>query len=387
MKDFIEKGILKINYSAIVLVVITLSIFHSMIASADIRFNSERIKQVFTMLPNEYKGLIETNCAIDSSGSHFLDISLNGGKNILVYRYNKYQELDHIGLYLVSDNPDFTKIREVFDYFEREFLVSALLNLKYPLIQITSNKKIEILFNGSSIKEKKSLSILPKLLINKDTPFKISYDSNYFVIKWNIESSNVFEVRIPNNYTLITEKTKDELELELLRKLQTPQEGNFSIKRPEKSQLKLCEPNIYFYKGDIYSNNEGLSSTKYFEIKDSINPVFNTIYYKESISNLFLNEIPSQIILGITQKLYGGSEEKFRINLNSFFRNFGSDYKIYFGWQSDDKENIKASIIISNTVFNYTHLLEISTDYKTIFKENGEVNAMFFAYTPKENHK
>ena len=97
--------------------------------------------------------------------------------------------------------------------------------------------------------------------------------------------------------------------------------------------------------------------------------------------------ISTHKILDITQKLYGGNKEKFKINLNSFYSTFAGDYLIYFGWQNVERENMKASIIICNTIFNFNHLLVIYPSSKTIFDKTGEIKALFYAYIPKENLK
>ena len=155
--------------------------------------------------------------------------------------------------------------------------------------------------------------------------------------------------------------------------------------RPSRNQLKLKTQDIYLYQGEIYSTTPELSSSKYFYVKDSIYPVYSNKYYKESTRNLFLNLVPTSVKLNITQKLYGGIDEKLWLNLNTFFSNFSSDYNIFFGWQNDDKDNMKASVFISSKVYNYNHLLVVTTNVKTIFKNNGEVDGLFFAYIPRES--
>jgi hypothetical protein len=354
----------------------------SFTTEAQFCFSSAKLHTVFELLPGEYKKEIEAKGS-SVVGTFFLDVNLLGIQRKLVYRFNNFHELDHLGLYLIDNKHDVASLREVFDYLERAFLVSALLNESHPLAQEIADKKIAVLYNGCSLKEQNCLTMMPKVSINKDTPLKISYDRNFFLIIWLLDSTNKFEVKIPNVYSLITEKTKDELEKELSQKLKSSIEGNFVLKIPSKSHLIPYFDNIYLFQGESYSNKPELSSNKFFIINDSIYPVFNSTSYKESIQNLFLNVLPSQLKLNLTQKLYGGSDEKIRINLNSFFNNFSSDFIIYFGWQSENKLSLKLSVFISNSVFNYIHLLVVTTNSNTIFKKNGEVEGVFFSYIPK----
>jgi hypothetical protein len=359
-------------------------VFTSSTGGAQIRYNSARLKQVFDMLPDTYKSEIREK-STSSPGSYFLETNLNGNSAKLVYRINKYNELDHLGVYLINDSLSNTPIREVFEYLEREFLVSALLGERYPLTREVYNKKIEVLYNGSSLENQNNNFRVPKISITENTPFRVRYDSDFFLIEWDVKSYGKLGVKIPNNYSLITEKTKDELENDILRKFEYPEEGRIVTKRPLRNQLQYYESNIYLYKGDVYSSIPELSSNKYFVVSDSIYPVFNGKYYRESISNLFMNLIPTHVIMNITQKLYGGNDKEFRINLNSFFQNFSGDYMVYFGWQNADKDNLKASVFICNTVYNYDHLLEISTNSRAVFRKNAEVKGMFYAFIPKEN--
>jgi len=372
-----------VNLFKRLIIIFGLAIFVVSTVNAQLCFNSIKLRTVFEMLPDELKNEIKANGS-SVIGTFFLDVNLKGIQRNLIYRFNNFHELDHLGLYLIDNKHDVASLREVFDYLERAFLVSALLNEGHPLAQEIADKKIAVLYNGCSLKEQNCLTMMPKVLINKDTPLKISYDRNFFLIIWLLDSTNKFEAKIPNIYSLITEKTKDELEKELTQKLKTSIEGNFVLKIPSKNQLTPYFDNIYLFQGELYSNKPELSSNKFFIINDSIYPVFNSTSYKESIQNLFLNTLPSQLKLNLTQKLYGGSDEKIRINLNSFFNNFSSDFIIFFGWQSENKLRLKLSVFISNSVFNYIHLLVVTTNSNTIFKKNGEVEGVFFSYIPKE---
>ncbi|MDP3914239.1 MAG: hypothetical protein Q8R96_10940 [Bacteroidota bacterium] len=355
------------------------------VIGAELKFNSLRIRQVYEMIPEAYQKEIKLKGLSNVVGSHFLNVTLFGEKRMLICRYNKYNELDHIGLYLIDEGQNVTNIREVFDYVERAFLVSVLKQEKYILNQAVNENGIEVLFNGSSLTKQNIMSFNPKISIDQNTPLNIKHDSKYFSLSWLLEKPNALSIRIPNNYSLITEKTKDELERDLFREMKFSKGVEISKERPSRIQLKLKTQDIYLYQGEIYSTTPELSSSKYFYVNDSIYPVFSNRYYKESTRNLFLNLLPTSVKLNITQKLYGGIDEKFRLNLNTFFGNFSSDYNIYFGWQNDDKDNMKASVFISSKIYNYNHLLVVTTSAKTIFKNNGEVEGLFFAYIPRES--
>lgn len=371
--------------AAFIFILISANVFSSGV-NAQLKFNSEVVKQIFQMIPEAQKSEIERK-STSNQGTHYLEANLSGEKRTVIYRYNKYNELEHIGLYLVNANQNTKSISEVFDYVERAFLVSFLLKEKSLLNQEIREKKIEVLYNGGSLNRQNTLSVLPKISINQNTALSIKTNPKFFHLEWMLENSNTLSVKIPNNYSLITGKTKDELERDLLREIKSSKGGNVIRMKPSKNELKPISQNIYLLQGEIYSTTPELSSSKYFMINDSIYPVFNIKYYKESVRNLFLNLVSTTLHLSMTQKLYGGNDEKLKPNVNTFLSRFNEDHDLYFGWQNDDKDNLKASVFISNKIYNYNHLLVITTNTKTIFRKNGEIDGLFFSYIPREIDK
>jgi hypothetical protein len=373
------------NFRLVLVVIIALIIISSG-TNAQIKFNSEKVKQIYAMVPEIVKNEIALKSK-SGSGQNLINANLFGEKRVLVSRFNKYNELDHLGLYLVDENTNTSNIREVFDYIERSFLVSVLLKEKYLLDNEATENKIVVLYNGGPIKRQNAMSVLPKVLIDINTPLNIKVNPDFFQLQWNLEDSNTLEIKIPNDYLLITGKTKNELENDLLREMRISENSSIERSRPEMNQLKLSSPGIYLYKGEIYSTTPELSSSKYYFAGDSIYPVFSNRYYKESIRNLFLNLIPTSQVLKVTQKLYGGLDEKLNLNINHFMSNFSKGYKVYFGWQNTEKESLKASIFISSLVYNFNHLLVVTPNSKSVFKKNGEIEGYFFSYIPKDNSK
>jgi hypothetical protein len=334
--------------------------------------------------------LIKTEIAQKSNyktGSYLLPVNQFGPYKNITFRINRYNELDHIGLLLFSDQQNSLPIREVFDYIERSFLVSAMLKEKILLERESRENGIEVKYNGAVLKSQNSLSVLPQIVIDPTTPLTIKYNTDNFILMWRDIKSNEITIKIPNEYSVISGKTKDELEKQLMRDLLSSQDIQIEKIRPQRNQLKQAGQNLFLLEGEIYSTTPELSSTKYFQINDSIYPVFNMQNYKESIRNLFFNQISSSIDLSLTQKQYGGIDVSSKININKFLTYFKNDYTIYFGWQSSERENMKASIFLSNKVYNFNHLLVVKPNIKTVFRKYGEVEGLFFAYIPKENTK
>jgi hypothetical protein len=353
-------------------------------AYAQLLFNSERIRQIYEILPDETKAKIKTYSS-SQSGTYYFGTQLNRSKETIIFRINTYKELEHLGLYLINDSIGSPSLRDVFDYLEREFLVSELTGDPYPLSVESKLTKTEVFYNGLSYKNSNSRKTFPKIPIDNRTPFKLTFDQNWFLIEWTIDSLKKFQVKIPNDYSLITGKTKDELEKDMLRDLRYSSTGGPFTFRPEKEQLKSYKANIYIYPGEIYQDVPEMSTKKFFLLNDTIVPVFISRYYTESIRNLFMNLVPTSLSMDINQKLYGGNSENLTININSFFSNFSRDFSIYFAWENISRDSLKAGIIISNTLYNYNHLLEISSNSEAVFNKTDNIKGAFYAFIPREN--
>jgi len=209
--------LLHLNFRLVIVVLIALNIFSSG-ANAQVKFNSEKVKQVYAMVPEIVKNEIALKTK-SRSGQNIFSANLFGEKRVFIVRFNKYNELDHLGFYLVADNPNTSNIREVFDYIERSFLVSVLLKEKYLLENEANENKIEVLYNGGPLKRQNTMSVVPKILVGTNTPLNIKVDPDFFQLQWKLEDSNTREIKVPNDYLLITGKTKNELENYLLREM------------------------------------------------------------------------------------------------------------------------------------------------------------------------
>ncbi len=350
---------------------------------AQTNFVSNKVKEVFSLLPQPVKEQLVSG-GQDKKRVCFYKININGQLIETNVRYNEYKEIEHIGLFLFKDDKSFADIREVLDYIERSFLISELTNEAYFLENEVKKDDIEIRFNGLAINSKNNPKVLTEIINGKISKLNIRFNSEAFMLEWELNQSNTFSIKIPNNYSVITGQTKDELEKNLLRIVKDSKNINLDITSPNISQLKLVSGNIYCLPGEIYSPTSELSSLKYFQVSDAITPVFNKNYYKESIRNLFLNLVQSTIKLNLVQKMYGGTDQKFKVNINNFNSNFAKGFNVYFGWQNDDKENLKASIFFNHKIYNYNHLLIITPNCKSIFKKDAEIDGILMTYIPRE---
>lgn len=344
-------------------------------------FNSQRIKELYLCLPGSARKAIDQKVNQNARGNFQVEIKIEGISRNIHYRINKYNELDHVGIYLFIDSVKAVQIKEVYDYIEREFLVSFISGDSSPLIRDVRFRKVEVIYSNNEQIKKGNIFQAPA----PGSALKVYYNSEWFQFQWSLPLSGSLRIRIPNDYSLITEKTKDELENELLREMISAPGDKLSLQRPEKENLKPYFLNLFITERESFPNVEELSNEKYFFVRDSVYPVFNNRYVKESVSNLFQNIIPTKLNIEITQILYGGGNKVYQSNINNFLNHFSQFHMLYFGWQNLRRETLKATLIISSKVYNYNHMLEISATSKSFFENKGEIKGTLYAFIPKEN--
>lgn len=348
-----------------------------------LNFVSQKVKEVYLTLPVAAKEYLLSNESKKNESIVF-KLNFDDQKIELNARFNDYKELEHIGIFLFKENENLSEIREVLDFTERSILISVLSKEKYFLENQLLKENIQLIYNGTKIGQQNKLPSQTAFNVLNNSQLNIKYNSDAFLIGWQTEQNSTLWIEIPNNYSFITDQTKDELEKNLLRQIKHFKRVKIDKNTPQKSQLKKVTDNIYCLPGQIYSTTPELSSEKYFYVTDKITPVFDKLYYSESVRNLFQNLIISDIKLKLFHKMYGGVDEIFDVKVNHFSANFTDDFDIYFGWQNDVKENLKASIFYIHKIYNYNHLLIITSDHKSIFKKEATIDGIFIAYIPRE---
>jgi len=135
------------NLFKIVLLNVLLIPFNIQVLSAQINFVSNKVKEVFLLLPQQAKEQLQSG-GQPKKGASFYTININGQQLETNVRYNEYKEIEHIGLLIFKDEKSFTEIWEVLDYVERSFLVSVLTKQSYLLENEVKKDDIEVIYNG-----------------------------------------------------------------------------------------------------------------------------------------------------------------------------------------------------------------------------------------------
>lgn len=352
----------------------------------NLSFSSNKLSNIYKLLPETTQIKLKEKNWTDSNTFFIKDDNISNRYSI-VFKTNGYGELTHIGLNIFSVELTESSYSQVFEYIEMELLTYFLLPSDEKIKERMNNNNVELKLNGNILNTKDLITSY--LTFDKDTHFKLNSNSKHFVATWKLNNANLITMEFPNDYTIITGKQKDEIEKEILRGLKQYKYNSEKVTTNQKTIINEqvnCD-SIYVVSGNIYNESPDISSDSYFYACDSTTIVFDTLHYKESFSNLFLNLVPTHINFQIKHKLYGHSEDNYKININDFFDYFSKNYKFFVGWSSDDKEKLNASIFIYNVPFNYVHLLVVETKIDDLANDNGTIDGTLYTFIRKDNVK
>jgi hypothetical protein len=350
-------------------------------------FNSQVIMRLFEKLPDSLR--IQLSAAqLKAPATLIVNGDMICENTKVNAKYNDHGEMLHLGLHLMSTNYENKSILIVKEYLERLFLTCCLLNNHDAILFHLQYEKVEITINGEPLADLlQHDSFCSAIELVKNAPVSIERSSNGFHAIFSPDLFNHVSIKFPADIFTISGMDKFELENLLVRDMISLPKGQTFGANNTSVLLDRYSHRLSISQGLIYFGIASISSNQFFYRNKTSVPVFDRAYLYESVSNLFLNIIPSRINLQINHRLYGNRIENYTVNINDFLSYFDEAYTIYFGWQSRDTENLIASVFIYNNVFNYSHLLTVKFVSEDVFNEEGVIEATLYSFTPHGNIK
>lgn len=270
------------------------------------------------------------------------------------------QTIDHIGLYLFSE-----EIREqgkspVFDFLERYFL-----QLKYPPhLRSTTNMTRDDQFKFLS----GSLATVSGLLPTDD--FGFSYDNRCYQATWSRGGVTLLSVSFPVEYELISGENMIEANDNLPADI-----------RNTKVIIPLGKPSA---KNDNYLT-ENITNRTYLSKGQLISSIHHPA---ESAANMMLSlQTTGDYQVRITQVSYGFKKTVFDIPLKQWIA-FCQDHgcELYFGIENvTEAGDVDCVVIAVNTSENYNHVLTAHIASDIIDQKYGCIDAHLYPYVPTHN--
>lgn len=355
-------------------------LFFILDASAQDEFASQSLETFWGRLPVDcQKGLQANNvytCVLKGSAFR-LKSEFNGNKMV------------QLGLKVFDDSIKKTDNPFVYSFIERELLKFILDDEQARNARQKEDKVI--LFYSNNF-QKRSLLNNPNSIRNVVSDLigvSIKQDSlSYRVLLLNSNSERL-EMEFPKENALIRGMDKKELDdfiygelLKNVKDWQTVRTG--LVPGPFKSvgNMLVSEGEHYLIKGFT-------ANTYYKREKDSIKVLFQKDSIGESLSNLFLTNLPFRRPTQLELKIrsYGGKDQSVSTTVGQFLAHFDTQFKLFFGVESDKSDGIRGSLIIYCPALNYIHLLDAKTTEPLLFGNQAKVSAILYPYIPCHNIK
>jgi len=311
-----------------------------------------------------------------------------------IIQYNTKNEIEHLGISLFSRQAKQMINEPVCNFIERLALELLLLKTDDNIKKKLQEEQIRIEEENKFLEKKQTFSIR-NLLNNLKTPvyFALNQQDNNYYACWTQETGERYIITFPASRELIFGTNKKESDITLGEQLfenrcEHPLKNNHIVK---KSELEVLSGNntVFLRKGGEYIFPELNADTYYSQdAKGNFNPVTDVKNPAFFLKNLLLiSQLKTTLKIKIKHRMYGSFTPEFEIKPSNFICFFQPEFDMYCH-VDDSKENLlKATVILHNSSFSYIHLLSIITSVKTLYKENGILEAEFFSNIPQHNIK
>lgn len=270
------------------------------------------------------------------------------------------QTIDHIGLYLFTEELRSMGKSPIFDFLERYFL-----QLKYP----PQVKNMQNMIRDDQFKFLSgSLNSVDNILLTDG--FSYNYDNYCYVATWNRQDSTLLSVSFPVEYELISGENKNESDDNLPSDI-----------RNTKVEIPTGKP---FVKKDHYLSKN--FTNRIYLSKGEL--VLSNRHPLESAANMMLSlQTAGDFYINITQLSYGFKKTVFEVPLKqwiAFCQDHGCD--LYFGVENlTGSSDVECVVLAVNTAENYNHVLTAKIPSDVFENRCGSIEARLYPYVPTHN--
>ncbi len=316
-------------------------------ASAESRFRTAELERLASELALDVK-------ALPDGYSH----PVANGVRLTVHQTER--TIDHIGLYLFTEELRQMDKSPILDFLERYFL-----QLKYPpQIKTTQNMIRDDQFkflNGN-------LESVDNILLTDD--FSFNYDNHRYQATWSRNDLTLLSVSFPVEYELISGENKIEAEDNLAGDIR-----NTEVVVPEgKPVVKNSH-----YLSEVITNRLYLSKGKL--VASSNHPA-------ETVANMMLSlQAEGDYQISVTQLSYGFKKTVFEVPLKQWIAFCqGQGCELYFGIEKmAENGTIDCVVMAVNTAENYNHVMTVQVPSELLEAKGGKMEARLYPYVPTHN--
>ena len=339
-----------------------------LMATAATGFATTGLKTIAEKLPN-----FRTDTLSQGTHTHY-----KWNDQTVVVRVNQWDEVEHIGFRLFSEQVRAEQNTFITDFLERYFLELAIAGRK----EAESQMQIDhFVFETGGFDD--------FLTLNGTEDVDITYlVFRGYRVAWLADDKEIISISFPMDYQMMTGCNAIELENNFLRDI-----ARFKFNKEDFPQLEM--PNFfdtllgkyYVIEGEQYICN--VIRNDIFLERDSTNwhPVCGIHKPYWSSCNLAVSEQPiGNFTLEGTLDKYGYTSEKFTIPMNEFIAWGKSEGgKAFFGASSKDSLYIHGTLFLSFEDKGICHMMVLKIPLKSIKERKGPIYGRLYVNIPQHN--
>jgi len=346
----------------------------------DISFSTKKLEEVASQLPEQY--LIDRDTMM-------ICPEICENKSVII-QYNDKHQVSHLGISMFSKEIKDLLNEPVCNFVERLLLELSLASDMDAIVTELDHYGIVMQRNGIKFGDR-NVNSIQAILSEIEDPvyFTLSKDDKSYTVAWEYGSQNLFVIQFPLSRELITGTNKLEADNVLYDQLKETNCINPSTRTnslTDATELISNDGNVFVRIGDSFMLGRINENTYYKKAVNGYELIFDEDYPNESLSNLFLGEVDNNALkIQVTHAMYGNYNPEFEMRLNDFICFFKQDFKVYTTVYQKEPGVINATVIFQNKVYDYIHLLIISTTKEDIFSKSGVLTASFRSNIPQHN--
>lgn len=308
------------------------------------------------------------------------------GKPIVVEYNNGI--VNHIGVKFFNREVMAKHATPVFYFIERYFLELLLLptddeiRTKMRMDRVHIKKGRTDIFAIPDLRKELQEIIAA---VSHDFSVYVTCNNNRYKASCMVGEKQLAQIEFPVRYELITGNTKLEAENSIYSSLLMYQSKPYEA--PDEADMYVYKDNLFCANEDSYVT-EDIVSTSYYEKKDDrFIPVLTSQNMEESVYNLFNTDYDWNVVVEVTQNLYGDKKLAYELPLEKLMDYlFNNGCLVYTGIRSYDKSVIEGVAMAVNMELGYQHMLSFSFD-KSLFDEPSlhKVKVKMYSYIPIHN--
>lgn len=285
-------------------------------------------------------------------------------------------EVTLIGYHLFSNEFKSLAHTPILNFLERYFLM-----LDYPDSNRPATKMLrEDRFNF----DVGTHAIVASL--QQDDAFSYGFENHRYQATWSRDNKPFLSVSFPATHEMISGENKIEAEKHVEKDI-----INTSVTTAlpvNKSNLTATANSSYYIKkGGSYLNGLLTSDLYYKQDDGKYALVCDESHPLESSANMMLStEFATACQLNVTQVMYGYKKKQYNIPLAqwiSYCQNNGCE--LFYGVESFDEKEIKATVIAVNVAENYNHVLFVTIPNSALVNRRESIDARLETFIPMHN--